>query len=123
MVASLGATVLAGVLAVFVAARPETVTVSSPEISAKPALACPPTIQPEPAPPPTVAASLSGKQTSAPVRVNPKHRPAAAGRPHLQGKPASTISCDGTDPLCGIDTAALEDIGKSGRRADKRIPR
>jgi hypothetical protein len=115
-----GATMLVGALALSAALRPRDGRAVSVAIPAPSAPACPSPVFPEPRPlpvtPPAVAPPAARK-------LAPRPRPAPPVRPHESGKPPSTNRCDGTDPLCGIDLGAIDDVGKHRRKGDKRNPR
>lgn len=96
MLISLAATALAGVLALQPTGRSEA--------PARPLPAAAPMICPKPKEPAPVVIPAVVHPPAPPFvrpQPRPKHRPVTA--------PPASPKCDGTDPLCGLDTAALED--------------
>ena len=122
MVASVGATLLAGTLAISAATRPQDVPAALARSPTKAAPACPKTQASDPSvfrPPAT--ASQEGIANTSP-KLGPKLRPSPL-RPRPDPKPVTSKICDGTDPLCGIDTNAIDDISRGRRKGDRKPPR
>jgi hypothetical protein len=110
---SAGTTMLVGALALSAAMRPHETRAGSLEPSAARCPAPVTSAAAEPAAPPKVGAPDPRSLPSS--KLAPRPRP-APGRPHGTGKPASAKVCDGTDPLCGIDVGAIDDVGKQPRK-------
>lgn len=103
MAISLAATALACVLAIQPTGRSEPPTRPCP--AAAPTPICPKPPAPAPVAPPAVVHPVVPPLVRPQPR--PKHRPVTP--------PPASPKCDGTDPLCGLDTTALEDTTRRRR--------
>jgi len=102
--------------------RPQDVPAALARSPTKAAPACPKTQASDPSvfrPPAT--ASQEGIANTSP-KLGPKLRPSPL-RPRPDPKPVTSKICDGTDPLCGIDTNAIDDISRGRRKGDRKPPR
>lgn len=131
MAASIGATLLAGGLAISTIVQSNGDSAPFVHQPSKAAPACPKS--------PSLAPSASGPAATRPpepaasasAKLGPKPRPTASARPKVDTKPAakpvakptSGNACDGTDPLCGIDSNVMDDMAKARRRGGKTGPR
>jgi peptidoglycan DL-endopeptidase CwlO len=118
-----GATMLVGALALSAAMRPRDGRAVSVTIPARSTPACSGTRSLDPPEPQQTPAASPRIVPSPPPKFTPRPRPSPPGRPRGNGKPPSTNTCDGTDPLCGIDPGVIDDVGKNRRKGDRKTPR
>jgi hypothetical protein len=123
MAASACATILAGTLAISATMRPKDSPAPLVELPTKSSAACPGISLSDPPVPRKTATAAPEIIASSPPKVGAKARALPLAHPRGNAKPPSAKPCDGTDPLCGIDIGALDDVGKNRRKVEKKIPR
>ena len=112
-----GATMLVGALALTAAMRPNDRPRSLAEIAARPEPLCPARETPDPLGIEPKPAAPTANVDHAPAKVAPRSHLPASGHPRGKGKTLVSGTCDGTDPLCGIDPSVIDDVGKKrGKR-------